>query len=150
LATVIAAAGAMQYLWNLRTLWFLPERPDSLADSIQRFWFDVTKADWRDTMVLQVPQSMLRDHAAMYWFDLRQQFGVAGILAAAVGAIAITTASWRRGLLLLMLYGANVAFAFSYNVGDTHVFYLPSHAIIALLAAAGAASAALVFRSPRF
>ena len=28
----------------------------------------------------------------------------------------------------------NTAFAFTYNVGDTHVFYLPSHLFTALLA----------------
>src|SRR5207248_9393699 len=28
-----------------------------------------------------------------------------------------------------------VAFAYTYNVGDVHVFYLPSHLIVALLAA---------------
>ena len=31
----------------------------------------------------------------------------------------------RRGVLLIVLYAVNVAFAYSYNVGDTHVFYLP-------------------------
>jgi hypothetical protein len=36
----------------------------------------------------------------------------------------------------------NVAFAYSYNVGDAHVFYLPSHLIVALLAGCGIALAA--------
>jgi hypothetical protein len=40
-----------------------------------------------------------------------------------------------------MLYAVNVVFAFSYNVGDTHVFYLPSHLILALLVAPGLALA---------
>ena len=33
--------------------------PDGLADALRRFWFDVTKADWRDTMVLKVPRAMV-------------------------------------------------------------------------------------------
>jgi len=33
----------------------------------------------------------------------------------------------------------NVAFAYTYNVGDAHVFYLPSHLVVALLAACGVA-----------
>ncbi len=33
------------------------------------------------------------------------------------------------------LYLGNVIFAFSYNVGDTHVFYLPSHLVLAFLMA---------------
>src|SRR4030095_6348307 len=79
-ALVCAASGASQYWWNLRTLWLLPgiDPPAGAIDALQRFWFDVTKSDWRDTMVLNVPQSMVGDHSAMYWFDLKQQFGVAG------------------------------------------------------------------------
>jgi len=41
----------------------------------------------------------------------------------------------RRAILMVALYGTNAMFAFSYNVGDSHVFYLPSHFIVALLAA---------------
>jgi hypothetical protein len=138
-ATAIALAllGALQYAWNLRTLWISTQPPDGLLDALQAFWFDVTKTDWRETMVLNVPSSMLRDHAAMYLFDLRQQFGWPGVVLAVVGAARLFSTSWRRGLLMLMLYAVNVAFAYSYNVGDAHVFYLPSHMILALLMAPG-------------
>jgi len=85
MATACAAAGALQYAWNVRTLWLLPDPPHGIGEALQRFWFDVTKSDWRDTMVLTVPQSRLGDHLAMYWFDLRQQFGVVGPVLAAVG-----------------------------------------------------------------
>jgi hypothetical protein len=47
----------------------------------------------------------------------------------------------RRAILMAALFAANVAFAFSYNVGDAHVFYLPSHFILALLMAPGLALA---------
>ncbi len=40
---------------------------------------------------------------------------------------------WRRGVLLLLAYLGSALFAFSYNVGDTHVFYLPAHLCVALL-----------------
>ncbi|MBW8868527.1 MAG: hypothetical protein JF610_14575, partial [Acidobacteria bacterium] len=43
-------------------------------------------------------------------------------------------------------FAANIAFAYSYNVGDAHVFYLPSHLFIALAAAPAIAAAALVNR----
>jgi hypothetical protein len=141
LAAGMAAIGAMQYAWNIRTLWFLPQPPDTMWATAQTFWFDVTKSDWRDTMMLSVPQSMLRDHAAMYWFDLRQQFGVPGAAAALVGAIDLAWRVPRRAALIFALYAANLAFAFGYNVGDAHVFYLPSHLMVALLAGAGAAAA---------
>jgi len=137
LATVCALAGASQYAWNLRTLWLLPgnDTPDGMADALGRFWFDVTKSDWRDTMVMNVPRSMLRDHAAMYWFDLRQQFGIVGPCLAVAGLVHLFSTSPPRAILMAALFAANAIFAFSYNVGDSHVFYLPSHLIIALLAA---------------
>src|ERR1044072_10041669 len=45
-----------------------------------------------------------------------------------------------------MGYAANVVFAFGYNVGDSHVFYLPSHLMLALLAASSLALAGLFTR----
>lgn len=135
LAIVCAVAGALQYAWNIRELWFTPHPPASAWEAARAFWFDVTKTDWRDTMVMQVPESMLTDRLAMYWFDLRQQFGIAGPVLAAIGAATLARRDWRRALLLVLLYAVNVAFAFSYNVGDTHVFYLPSHLFVALAVA---------------
>jgi hypothetical protein len=135
LAVACAVAGALQYLWNLRTLWFTAHPPHGVIDALSTFWFDVTKSDWRDTMVMRVAESTLGDRVAMYWFDLRQQFGLVGPVLAIVGA----SAMWRRNrslaILLLLLFVANFAFAFTYNVGDTHVFFLPSHLFIAMFAA---------------
>ena len=139
LAVIFAVAGAAQYLWNIRTLWFQLNPPASLGDALRTFWFDVTKSDWRDTMVLNVPESMLRDHAAMYWFDLRQQFGVTGAALACIGTAGLARRAPMRALLLALLFIANLAFAFGYNVGDTHVFYLPAHLIVALWATFGIA-----------
>jgi Protein of unknown function (DUF2723) len=140
-ATACALAGALQYAWNLRTLWLLPDPPHGLIDALQRFWFDVTKSDWRETMVMHVPQSRLGDHLAMYWFDLRQQFGLVVPLLAAAGLLQLAQIDRRRAILLFLLFATNVVFAYSYNVGDAHVFYLPSHLLIALLAAPAAAIA---------
>ncbi len=137
IAAAIAAAGAVQYGWNLRALWISTQQPHGIGDALQMFWFDVTKTDWRETMVFNVPASMLRDHLAMYWFDLHQQFGWPGIALAAGGIAALTRRAWRRGVLLIAVYAVNVVFAYSYNVGDTHVFYLPSHLMLALAMAPG-------------
>lgn len=137
LALACACAGALLYVWNLRTLWLLPDPPHGLMDALAAFWFDVTKSDWRDTMVMNVPQSILGDHAAMYWFDLRQQFGVVGPLLAVAGLAQLALTDVRRATLVGTLFVANVAFAYGYNVGDSHVFYLPSHLFVALLAAPG-------------
>jgi hypothetical protein len=141
LAAGIALAGASQYLWNLRTLWMAPVPPASLWDALVTFWFDVTKSDWRETMVLNVPQSMIADHAAMYWFELRQQFGAVIVPVALMGAVSLAATRPRRAVLLVAFYLANLIFAFTYNVGDAHVFYLPSHLMLALFASAAFAPA---------
>ena len=137
LALACAAIGASQYAWNVRALWYLPQPPEGMFDALRTFWFDVTKSDWRDTMVMHVPRSMLADHAAMYWFDLRQQFGPAVPLLALVGLVQLATRDARRAILMATLFAVNIGFAFGYNVGDAHVFYLPSHYILALLIAPG-------------
>jgi hypothetical protein len=147
MATAFALAGALQYLWNIRTLWLLPNPPHSIWNGLQTFWFDVTKSDWRQTMVGNVPASMLTDRLAMYGFDLTQQFGVVGPILAALGVVGLVARRPRLAVLMVLLYAVNVLFAFGYNVGDAHVFYLPSHLVLALLVAAGIGSVARV--SPR-
>jgi hypothetical protein len=134
-AAACACAGALQYAWNFHTLWLLPDPPHGMVDALQRFWFDVTKADWRETMVLEVPRAMAGDRAAMYAFDLHQQFGWAGPPIALVGLAQLMRTSWRRAALMSTVYVVNLLFASAYNVGDPHVFFLPSHLVVALLAA---------------
>jgi hypothetical protein len=146
LAIALAGAGVLQYGWSLRTLWLLPNPPHTLLEGLGTFWFDVTKSDWRDTMVLNVPRSMFADHVAMYWFDLTQQFGLVGPLLAVAGLARLAAADRRRAMLIGLLYAANVLFAYSYNVGDSHVFYLSSHVIVALLVAPGLTLAGRVER----
>jgi len=60
-------------------------------------------------------------------------------LLAPLGLIKLFLVNWRRGVLMSLLYVINVGFAYTYNVGDSHVFYLPSHLILALLVAPGIA-----------
>ncbi len=138
LATGLAALFSLQYAWNMR--WLVVDYPNATwAELLRTFWFDVTKSDWRATMVWGVPWAMLPDRFAMAWFDLRQQFGIPGITAAVAGFAWLL---WRRrqlGILLLLLWLVNWVFAFTYNVGDTHVFYLPAHWAFALAAGCGAA-----------
>jgi hypothetical protein len=152
LAAGMAALGASQYAWNLRYLLDTPEREPGLLELFRSFWFDVTKADWRATMVMGIPEGALRDRFAMYWFDVHQQFGVLGIGLALIG---VAWSLWpgrlpalrrsdpageaglsrpRVGIALLVLLLVNWFFPFTYNVGDTHVFYLPAHFMVALYA----------------
>jgi hypothetical protein len=135
----IAAAGALQYAWNLHTLWRAAQVPASLAGAVATFWFDVTKSDWRETMVAQVPGGMAAERLRMYLFDLAQQFGWLLPIASVVGIYALFRRSVPRGVLLGGAFVASLAFALSYNVGDSHVFFLPSHLALALLMAVGLA-----------
>ena len=137
LAVAAAASGAMQYAWNLHTLWLGSFPPHGLVDALGTAWFDITKSDWRETMVMQVPRGMAGDHASMYAFDVLQQFGWIGPLLAALGLAGLLAGRWRVALLVAGAYVVNALFAYSYKVGDTHVFYLPSHLMIALLIAPG-------------
>jgi hypothetical protein len=104
-----------------------------MGQALQKFWFDVTKADWRQSMVAQIPRAMAAERLRMYAFDVRQQFSVVGVPLAALGLVALARRSRRRAVLLGLLFVCNVTFALTYDVGDSHVFFLPSHLVLALL-----------------
>jgi len=140
IALVAAVAGALQYSWNLRSLWLAPVTPSSAGAAWSQFWFDATKVDWRETIVASIPRAMIAERFRMYEFDVIQQFGSIGAGLALVGGVALLLSATRRALLLLTIYLANAAFALSYNVGDTHVFLLPTHLVTALSLACGVAA----------
>ena len=140
MALAIATAGALQYWPNLTSVWHLPDAPVAWTDRLGAFWFDTTKADWRESMVLGVRGDQLADRAGMWWFDARQQFGVAGLALALLGAVRLWMVSRPWATFVVLAYAINTAFAFTYNVGDTHVFYLPSHVFTALAAGAALSS----------
>jgi Protein of unknown function (DUF2723) len=138
LALLCAAAGALQYVWNFSYLWSLPPAP-SFSEQLRDFWFDVTKSDWRAGMVMGVHESAFKSRRLGYWFDLHQQFGSPGLVLAGIGLAALARC-WQWLLLLVVGWAVTFAFAFTYNVGDAHVFYLPSHHLVVLAAGAGAAA----------
>jgi Protein of unknown function (DUF2723) len=141
-AVVIACAGALQYLPNLLAIWTAADAPARWTERLAAFWFDVTKADWRESMVLGISAADIPARLRMFAFDARQQFGIAGVLMAIGGAVALRRTSRAWGSLVVLAYLLNTAFAFSYNVGDPHVFFLPGHFFAALAAGCFVASAA--------
>ncbi len=147
LAVGIAAVAALQYAWNFRGLWAELEPPNSLSEGIAEFWFDVTKADWRESLVMSVSESGLQTRPAMHWFDLRQQFGIPGMVLAALGAVYVFVRWPHHGLLLLAIYLANLGFAWTYNVGDAYIFFLPAHYVVALCGGAGVAAVVALLAS---
>ena len=139
-ASLMAFLGALQYGWNFLALWTVFPPPDSLGEGLRIFWFDVTKADWRETLVLGVDEYGLSKRWPMYLFDLRQQVGVAGIALAATGVAALGWHNRHLASLVIVGYATALAFAITYNVGDVHVFLVPSHLFVILAAGCGAAT----------
>jgi hypothetical protein len=139
---LIAALGSLQYTPNMLALWSDIGSPPGWTERVAAFWFDVTKADWRATMILGVPPGNLTDRLAMWLWDARQQFGLIGLGVALLGAIVLWSRSRPWAVFVWTAYAVNTIFALTYNVGDTHVFFLPGHFITALAAGVGAATVA--------
>jgi hypothetical protein len=139
LALLIAVAGALQYLPTFLFVWSSIDAPPAWSDRIAAFWLDVTKADWREEMVLGVTPSQLWNRLQMWAWDGRQQFGIAGLVLAAIGAGRLWSLSKPWAVFIWLAYTISTAFALTYNVGDTHVFLLPGHFLIALAIGVGIA-----------
>lgn len=137
LAAVIAASGALLYAANFLFVWTNIDAPVRWTDRVATFWFDTTKADWRDTMVLGLGPSDVRNHLAMWAWDARQQFGIAGITLAVLGAVRLWRVARPWAVLVIAAYAVCTLFALTYNVGDPHVFFLTGHFFTAF-AVAGA------------
>jgi hypothetical protein len=141
IVTALAAAvvGALQYAPNFLSVSSAFDAPAAWSDRAAGFWFDTTKQDWRDTMVFGIQASQASDRLAMWWFDARQQFGVAGLALAVAGVAGLWRTSRRWAVLVVSVLAINTAFAITYNVGDSHVFFLPGHFMTAFLAGAAVA-----------
>jgi len=136
IAIGIAAVGAMQYAQNFTWVWSSIEAPVRWSDRVAAFWMDATKSDWRAEMVLGVDRSQIVDRLAMVRWDAWQQFGWIGLALAAVGAVRLWWISRQWAVFVWLAYAISTVFAWTYNVGDTHVFLLPSHFFTALMAGA--------------
>lgn len=136
MAAGIACAAALLYAPQFLFVWTNIDAPPAWTDRVATFWFDVTKADWRATMMAGVDRSELSDRVAMWVWDARLQFGLAGLAVAAIGALRLWAASRPWAMLLISAYVINTIFAVTYNVGDPHVFFLPGHALTAIAIAA--------------
>jgi hypothetical protein len=136
---LIVAGASLQYLPNLMAVWTSPDAPAGIAATLGAFWFDVTKADWRQTMVAGVDAAQGPDRLAMWWFDVRQQFGVVGTGLAVAGAVVLFRRSRLWATTLGLAWIVSSVFALTYNVGDAHVFFLPAHFVMAIFTGAAVA-----------
>jgi hypothetical protein len=139
MAIGLAALAALTYAPNFLFIWTNINAPPGWPDRVATFWFDATKADWRGSMMLGVDRSELVERIAMWLWDARLQFGIAGLLGALVGMLRLSAAARPWALLVGTAYVINTVFSVTYNVGDPHVFFLPGHLLTALAIAAAAA-----------
>jgi hypothetical protein len=139
MALAAAVVGALQYAPNFLSVASAFDAPGGWSDRAAAFWFDTTKQDWRDTMVFGIQARQASDRLAMWWFDARQQFGVAGLALAVAGVVGLWRRSRQWAVLVVSALAINTAFALTYNVGDSHVFFLPGHFMTAFLAGAAVA-----------
>lgn len=137
LAIVIAVAGALQYSRTFFYVWSSIDAPPAWSDRVAAFWLDVTKADWREQMVLGVTTDQIAGRLQMWLWDARQQFGILGLVLGVSGLVRLWWLSKPWALLVGFAYACTTVFAFTYKVGDTHVFFLPGHFLIAFAVAAG-------------
>src|SRR5207244_8687018 len=107
MALAIAVAGASQYWPNLMSTAHLLNGPTTWSDRLATFWFDATKADWRESMVLGVRSNQFADRLGMWWFDARQQFGIIGLLLAAIGVVRLWMISRPWVTLVVLAYAIN-------------------------------------------
>jgi len=143
---LVVAVAALQYAPNFMAVWGSFSAPNEWTERVAAFWFDVTKQDWRETMVFGVRPDQARDRLAMWWFDARQQFGVVGMGLAAAGAVGLWRTSRPWAVLALTAYAITTMFALTYNVGDSHVFFLPGHYFTAVCAGSAVAFVAQPWR----
>jgi hypothetical protein len=137
LAIAIAVVGALQYAPQFLYVWSSIDAPSRWSDRVAAFWLDVTKADWREQMVLGVTSDQVWNRVQMWAWDARQQFGNPRSGPGRGGHRPMVVAVAIVGRPHLSVLRDRHRFALTYNVGDTHVFFLPGHFLVAFAIAAG-------------
>jgi hypothetical protein len=78
MALVLACGGALLYAADFLFVWTNIDAPPRWTDRLATFWFDVTKSDWRGTMMIGIDRSELAGRTAMWAWDARLQFALFG------------------------------------------------------------------------
>jgi hypothetical protein len=119
-------------------LWLTDAPPSSVREALAKFWFDVTKADWRQTLVMNVSETGLQNRA-LCWFDLHQRFGTPGVLLTIGGLVFVMVRAGESACCCCCCI-SSIWSSRGRTTSGTCMCFLPSHYIVALCAGAGVAA----------
>ena len=143
--------GALQYAWNFRGFWTAVEPPAIDGRGHGEVLVRCDEADWRETIVMKVSEAGLKHDPPCTGSTFGSSSACQGC-SLRRSESASCLARPRLGVLLVLTYVVNLAFAWTYNVGDAYIFFLPSHYVLAIsrrrLAAGVLFRARRIARSP--
>lgn len=82
-------------------------------------------------------EGVMPRQAEAYWKALPDEFAWITIGMAILGLAAAFLRSWRFGVFFVLALAGQYFFTFNYPIWDFYVFYIPSYALLAVLASAG-------------
>jgi hypothetical protein len=82
-------------------------------------------------------KNIMPKQAEAYWKALPDEFAWVTIIMAALGLVGSFVHRWRFGVLMVLALAGQYFFSFNYPIWDFYVFYIPSYALLAVLASTG-------------
>ncbi len=108
---------------------------DSMSE---RLAFQLSARQFQQYMFTLPPEGVW-SRARAYADGLTGEFAGGVVALAGVGAAATwRRRGWRVGLLLLLTFAAHLVYDLNYDIGDIHVFFIPTYFVLALWASVGA------------
>jgi hypothetical protein len=108
-----------------------------LDSPIERFAFSITARQWRDRMFAD-PSRVMPENIEWYIENLGNEFSLAAVLLAGLGAYALCRRHLHFAILLLTALLGQWAYTFNYEIHDIYVFHISGYILLSLLAASGA------------
>jgi len=109
---------------------------DQIDGPIDRLIFGWSARQFRSFMFAD-PTAVMPDLAGRYWRTLPSELAWPLIALVCIGAIGLLVRRPRAAALMLIALAAQWLFTFNYEIWDLYVFFIPSYALLAVLAVAG-------------
>jgi hypothetical protein len=108
-----------------------------LDSPMERLAFSITARQWRDRMFAD-PSRVMPENVESYVANLGNEFSLAVVLLAGLGAHTLCKHNSHLAILLLTALLAQWAYTFNYEIHDIYVFHISGYVLLSLLAASGA------------